>query len=162
MMPATTALIFLPFALVIGFWVTWKDLATMKIPNASVLALAAVWLVLGPLLMPWQDWLWGWGFAAITFALGLVCYLVMGVGAGDVKFATVIAPFFVGANLLFSLKLIAACMIGGLVCHQIAQRLPLIRKATPNWKSWEVGRVMPFGLCLSGILILHLAVAAMQ
>ncbi|NBZ88676.1 hypothetical protein GV832_13870 [Rhodobacteraceae bacterium CYK-10] len=161
-MPATSALIFLPFTLVIAIWVSWKDLSTMKIPNLAVLALGAVWLVIGPFVMPWSDWLWGFGFAAIAFVVGFITYLVMGVGAGDVKFATAMAPFFVQADLRFSLFLISACMIGGLACHRLAKAIPAVTAATPDWESWKRKRYMPFGLCLSGILVFYLLSEAMK
>ena len=52
-----TALWFLPFALVIGVWVAWNDMAFMKIPNKAVVALFGVFVVVGPLALPLEDYL---------------------------------------------------------------------------------------------------------
>ena len=46
-MTPIAALILLPFATAIGVWVAWSDMKSMKIPNQSVLALLAVWLIVG-------------------------------------------------------------------------------------------------------------------
>ena len=53
--PALAALIFLPFVLPIAIWVAWSDMKFMKIPNKAVVALAAVFLLLGPLALPLGD-----------------------------------------------------------------------------------------------------------
>ncbi len=42
-----TALWFLPFVLPIALWVAWSDMKFMKIPNKAVLALVAVFAVVG-------------------------------------------------------------------------------------------------------------------
>ena len=44
---AATAFWFLPFALPIAVWVAWSDMKFMRIPNKAVLALTAVFLVVG-------------------------------------------------------------------------------------------------------------------
>jgi prepilin peptidase CpaA len=157
MLPASAAAAFLPFALVIGIWVSWNDMARMKIPNKAVLALLAVWALVGPLVLPWQIWLWGWGFGAVGLVLGFVANLGLGLGAGDAKFAAAMAPFFVLADLRLALFLIMSCMIGALVTHRLLGRIGFIRAATPGWQSWTSGRYFPFGLALSGILIFYLA-----
>ena len=46
------ALWFLPFVAPICLWVAWNDMAFMKIPNKAVVALAAVYLVIGPVALP--------------------------------------------------------------------------------------------------------------
>lgn len=161
-MTPTTALIFLPFTVIIGLWVSYKDLSTLKIPNKAVLTLLAVWLVVGPFVMPWQDWLWGWGFAAIGIVVGFVANLFLGLGAGDAKFGAAMAPFFVQADLGFALYLISCTMIGSLICHKVAKHVPLIRTATPDWKSWNVPRYVPFGLALTGILNFYLIAEAVK
>ena len=52
MLPNAAALTFLPFALAIGIWVAWSDMRFMKIPNKAVLALGAVYLAVGFLVLP--------------------------------------------------------------------------------------------------------------
>ncbi|MDW3118675.1 MAG: hypothetical protein R8G60_13530 [Roseovarius pacificus] len=50
------ALWFLPFVLPICLWVVWSDLSTMRIPNKAVLALTAVFLVIGLIALPLADY----------------------------------------------------------------------------------------------------------
>ena len=45
----------------------------MKIPNKAVLALAAVWPLLGWLAVPtWTAWLWGFALMAIVLVAGFL------------------------------------------------------------------------------------------
>lgn len=154
------ALAFLPFALVIGVWVAWSDMKQMKIPNKTMLALLAVWLGvgLGAVLLtelPLQSWLWGWALAAVTLVVGFVANALRLVGGGDAKFATAMAPFFVGADWRMVFVLAASCLIGAFIAHRIARSIGAIRRATPDWISWT-SRDFPMGLALAGTLIFHL------
>jgi prepilin peptidase CpaA len=158
-LPFVTALILLVLTLPICIWVAWSDLRTMKIPNKAVMTLLTVWLVAGFFLLPLNVWLWGWALGAITLVVGFVLHLLMGAGAGDVKFAAAMAPFFVQSDLRFNMGLAAACMMGALAAHRLMRALPAMRRATPDWASWTSGKYFPFGLALTGMLIFHLLVA---
>lgn len=153
-MTPTAALIFLPFAAVIGIWVAWSDMRAMRIPNLAVLALAAVYLIIGPFLLPFQTWLWGWALGAILLAAGFLFNLAGALGAGDAKFAAAMAPFFVGSNLRFDLGLFAGCLLGAFAAHRLMRATPF-RRAVPDWASWSHPR-FPMGLALAGMLIFHL------
>ena len=156
--PALAALI-LTFP--IAVWAAWSDLATMKIPNRSVLALAAVFLVAGPFLLPWSAYFWGLAIMAITLVIGFVLSSIGMVGAGDAKFVATMSPFFVGAEVVPLMFLIASCMIVTLVLHRLAKRVAPLRAATPNWESWSTARYFPFGVALATILVVYLAQIAM-
>jgi len=153
-MSTTAALVFLPFAFAIGIWVSWSDMRDMRIPNISVLALAAVYLVLGPFLLPFEAWLWGWAIGAIVLAAGFVLNIAGALGAGDAKFAAAMAPFFTGSDLRFNLGLFAGCLLGAFAAHRL-MRATAFRRAVPNWASWTHPR-FPMGLALAGMLIFHL------
>lgn len=159
-MTAGTAIALLPFALVIGVWVAWSDMKTMKIPNKAVMALLAVWAVPGLICvgltgLAIMDWLWGWALAGIVLAIGFVANMVRAVGAGDAKFAAAMAPFFVGADLRFALALFAACLLGAFVAHRGMRMVGPFRRLTPDWESWT-NKDFPMGLALSGTLVFHL------
>ena len=157
---AGAAIAFLPFALGIGAWVAWSDMKFMKIPNKTMIALLAVWLVVGLGAvgltgLSLVSWAWGWAFAAIVLVIGFLANALRLVGGGDAKFATAMAPFFVGADWRTVFVLAASCLIGAFVAHRLARSIGAIRRATPDWVSWT-SRDFPMGLALAGTLIFHL------
>ena len=88
-----TAAWFLPFVVPITIWVSWSDMATMKIPNKAVLALLAVFLVVGLIALPFLEYLWRWSHFAVILVIGFVCASLGMMGAGDAKYAAAMAPF---------------------------------------------------------------------
>jgi prepilin peptidase CpaA len=159
MITSTGALILLVPVLPIAIWAAASDLKRFKIPNRAVLAMAAVWPLLGWLAAPtWTAWAWGFAIMAIAFVLGYLAFILFNFPGGDAKYAAAISPIFVGAPLTFLLSLIAASMIGALVLHQIMGRIPAIRRMTPDWESWGK-RIFPFGLALSAIVVFYLVAA---
>lgn len=154
MTPLATT-VFLPFVLAIGIWVAWSDMKFMKIPNKAVIALLVVYAVVGLFILPLHDWLWGLGLAAIVLVAGFVLNAAGAMGAGDAKFAAVMAPFFLHADLRFVTGLFAACLLGAFAAHRLMRALPAMRRLTPDWASWT-HRKFPMGLALSGTLIFYL------
>ncbi|CAN1515140.1 CpaA Flp pilus assembly protein, protease CpaA [Paracoccaceae bacterium] len=160
MITSTGALILLAPALPIALWAAGSDLKRMKIPNKAVLALAAVWPLLGWMAVTtWTAWFWGFALMVIVLVLGYLLYTTGTFGAGDAKYAAAMAPVFVGVSIGMLLKIIFVCMIAALLLHRIAGSIPAIRNLTPDWESWTQRRYFPFGLALSGILVFYLAVA---
>lgn len=154
----TAALVFLPFALAIGIWVSWSDMKFMKIPNKAVLALGLVFLILGLLLLPFKAWLWALGVGGMVLVAGFIANQIGLMGAGDAKFAAVMAPFFAFGDIRFILGLYAACLLGAFASHRLARRIPAIRRATEDWASWT-NKDFPMGLALAGTLIFYLLAA---
>ncbi|MFN5995690.1 MAG: prepilin peptidase [Paracoccaceae bacterium] len=159
MLEPTDAMILLVPVLPIAIWAALSDLKRMKIPNASVLAMAAVWPLLGWYLVPMSAWLWGFALMAIVFVAGFLLYLTGTFGAGDAKFAAAMAGLFVGGNIGAILLIIFVCMVGSLFIHRVLRSLPFVRNATPDWESWTKRRYFPFGLALSSIVIFYLLAA---
>ena len=160
MITPTGALILLVPVVPIAIWAAVSDMKRMKIPNKAVLAMAAVWPLLGWLAVPtWTAWLWGFALMAIVFVAGFLLYLTGTFGAGDAKFAAAMAGLFVGGNIGAILLIIFVCMIGSLVVHRFLRSLPVVRNATPDWESWTKRRYFPFGLALSSIVIFYLLAA---
>ncbi len=156
--PATAAAWFLPFVLPIAIWVSWSDMKFMRIPNVAVLALAAVFLVIGPLALPLPDYGWRWVNLAVILTLGFLFTIAGLIGAGDAKFAAAMAPFIAAGDLRLFLALFAAALLGAFAAHRLMRALPAFRAATPDWASWS-HRKFPMGLALAGALVLYLLAA---
>lgn len=155
--PAAAAVL-LPLSAPIALWVAWSDMRFMRIPNQAVLALAAVYLVAGPLALPLDDWARGWAAAAVVLAAGFVLNLAGAVGAGDAKFAAAAAAFIAPADLRLVLPLFAAVLLGAFAAHRGMGRLPAFRAAAADWESWQ-RKDFPMGLALAGTLVFYLALA---
>ncbi|MGL4237935.1 A24 family peptidase [Tabrizicola sp.] len=159
MLEPTDAMILLVPVLPIAIWAAMSDLKRMKIPNNSVIAMAAVWPLLGWFLVPWTAWLWGFAIMAAVFVAGFLLYLTGTFGAGDAKFAAAMAGVFVGGNIGEIMLIIFVCMVGALLLHRILRSLSFVRNATPDWVSWTQRRYFPFGLALSAIVVFYLIAA---
>jgi len=91
-----TAWWFILPVIAIGLWVAWSDMKFMKIPNTAVLAMAGAFLLIGPLALSFDLYLWGLGLGVVTLIAGFVASTLRVVGAGDAKFAAAMAPYFAG------------------------------------------------------------------
>lgn len=155
----TTALWWLPFAAPIGVWVAWNDMAFMKIPNKAVVALFAVFVVVGLLALPFQDYLWRYLQFAAILALGFVLNMIRAVGAGDAKFAAAMAPFVDPGDAGLFMILFSGVLLAAFATHRAARAMAAVRSALPHWESWS-RRDFPMGLALGGALIIYLALGA--
>lgn len=153
---ATFALWALPFATLICLWGAWSDLARMKIPNKAVLALLAVFVIIGVITLPLDEYLWRYAHLVIVLVIGFLLTITGLVGAGDAKFAAVIAPFVAVVDLTNVAAIFAVTTIVAFVLHRFARATPL-RKLAPNWESWERKKDFPMGLPLAVTLIIYLA-----
>lgn len=156
--PLRLALVFLPFVIPICLWVSWSDMKYMKIPNKAVLAMAALWPLLGWIALPLNLWLWGFAVMAAVLAVGFVANLAGLFGAGDAKFAAAMAPVFTGGDPRLILALYAACSLAAFAAHRGLKQVPAFRAATPDWKSWT-SKKFPMGLALAGMLLFYLLAA---
>lgn len=160
MITPTGALILLVPVLPIAIWAASNDMKRMKIPNQAVLAMAAVWPLLGWLAVPtWAAWFWGFAIMALVLVAGYLLYATGTFGAGDAKYAAAMSGIFVGTGISWIMMLVASCMLGALILHRIMRAIPAITRLTPDWESWSQRRFFPFGLALSGIVVVYLVAA---
>lgn len=159
MLEPSDALILLVPVLPIAIWAAVSDLKRMKIPNRAVIAMAAVWPLIGWYLVPLDAWLWGFAIMAVVFVAGFLLYLTGTFGAGDAKYSAAMAGLFVGGNIGEILLITFVSMIGSLILHRILRSLSFVRNATPDWESWNRRRFFPFGLSLSAIVVFYLLAA---
>lgn len=158
-LPETAALWFLPFVAPIAFWVAFSDLKWMKIHNYAVIALVSVYLVIGPVALPFSVWAWGWAGLALVLVVGFVLSSVGLLGAGDAKFAAAMAPFVALADLGGFMLLLASVIVVSFIAHRLARRSTAIVGMAPDWASWQ-RREFPLGLALGPALLLYLVAAA--
>ena len=157
--PPIAGLVLLLASAPIAAWVMWSDMARMRIPNNAVLALVAVFLVLGPFVLPLADWGWRWTHLLVILGIGFVANMAGLVGAGDAKFAAAMAPFFAAADAALALVLFSAVLLAAFFTHRGARMVPALRRAAPHWESWT-RKDFPRGLALGGTLLLYLGLAA--
>lgn len=146
----------LPFA----FWAAWSDLRDMKIRNRMNLALFAVFLVSGLLLLPLGDYLTRLGIAAAALVVGFVLNAIGKLGGGDAKFIAAFIPFIDPGRFSAFLMVLAMCLLAAVVVHRVAKRIPAITRATPHWVSWTRKSYFPMGLGLAPGFSLTLAIEA--
>lgn len=154
----TTAAWFLPFVLPITIWVSWSDMATMKIPNKAVLSLLIVFAIVGLIALPFTEYLWRWSHFAVVLVIGFILTSLGLFGAGDSKYAAAIAPFIARPDIMAYFWILAGCIAAALILHRAA-RGSRIRTMFPDWESWERRRDFPMGLALAPSLLFYLALA---
>lgn len=152
---ASSASWFLPFTIPIAIWVSWSDMKFMKIPNKSVVALFVIFAVVGLIALPFEDYLWRYLNVLVVLVIGFFLNMRRAIGAGDAKFAAAMAAFFPATDTAILIYFFAAVLLGAFATHRGFRRIPAVRAAFPDWKSWE-NRDFPMGLALSGALILYL------
>ena len=132
----------------------------LRTPSTLIfLALLAVFLVVGPFVLPLSDWLWRWAHLGVVLVIGILANAVRIVGAGDAKFAAAAAPFVAVGDLLVVLVILSAAAILGYLGHRLAKNTGL-RRLVPHWQSWSSGKRFPMGLPLAITLVAYLALAA--
>jgi prepilin peptidase CpaA len=157
-MPATAAVWLFLGSLPICFWVILSDLRAMRIPNTSVLALIAVFLLVGIWVLPWSVVASQLIHLVVVLVLGIVLNAAGVFGAGDAKFAAAAAPFVMLGDAGFVMMLLTLNLMAALLTHRLVARTPL-RKLAPGWESWERKKDFPMGLSLGSTLSIYLGLA---
>ena len=152
-------MLFLPFVLPICVWVAYSDMSRMKIPNMAVLALAGVFIVLGPFMFDLTDYFWRIVGGAIILGIGFVMNQLRLIGAGDAKFAAAMAPFFAPQHLSPVLMLFSIALLLAFLGHRTARAIPAVRGLAPEWESWT-HKKFPMGLALSMTLAAYMVLVA--
>ncbi|MDG1128937.1 MAG: prepilin peptidase [Paracoccaceae bacterium] len=159
-LPAQAAFWFFLASLPICFWVILSDLRAMRIPNKAVLALVAVFMLVGVFVLPLPVL----GLQLVNLVVILLAGIVLNAagafGAGDAKFAAAAAPFVMLADVSFMMMLLAVTLLAGFLTHRLAGRSPL-RRLAPDWESWERRKDFPMGLSLGSSLAIYLGLAAL-
>lgn len=132
----------------------------MKIPNKAVLALLAVFVVIGLIALPFDDYVWRYAHFAVILAFGFVMSTIGMMGAGDAKFAAAMAPFIALQDALFFAILLCTVTIVTFLLHRTVRRSEAIKARFPTWESWT-RKEFPMGIALAPTLFLYLVFAAL-
>lgn len=157
---AHSALWFLPFVVPVCAWVAWSDLRLMKIPNAAVLTLTGIFVVIGLIALPMSEYPWRFAHLAVMLAVGIAANAAGIMGAGDAKFIAAAAPFVALGDAGILSIIFFVTLLGAFVTHRVAKHSPL-RRLAPDWKSWSAGKKFPMGFALGGTLALYLGLGAL-
>ena len=147
---------FLPFAFPICVWVAWSDMKFMKIPNKAVLALMAVFFIVGFIALPLSEYLWRLSHFVVILVIGFVLNMIRAIGAGDAKFAAAMAPLVAFPDTGTFLILLALSLVAALLLHRVARALPFVRAMSPDWVSWT-SKKFPMGTALGLAMVVYLA-----
>lgn len=159
---AFAAMWFLPFVVPICLYVAFTDLAYMKITNKAVLLLGAVFVCLGPFLLPSLDvYLWRLVHVGVVLVAGIALNAAGAMGAGDAKFLAAAAPFVALADAQLVLILFMVVLFASYVTHRLSKMSPL-RRMAPDWASWSESKRFPLGLALGPTLALYLCLGALN
>jgi len=158
-MTATSALWFLPAVTPIAIYIAWNDMRSMKITNASVLALVIVYAVIGPFAFGLEVYAWQWLHLPATLVVCMALWALRVMGGGDAKMIAAMSPIFMVGDLVLIIQLFAACLLGALAVHSLF-RFTALKNFAPDWKSWTAGRYFPKGLPLSMTLFFYLLIIA--
>lgn len=147
---------FLPFVVPICLYVMYTDLSRMKITNNANLALVGVFVIIGLIAVPFEEYLWRLAAIAIVLVVGILLNAAGAMGAGDSKFIAAAAPFIALGDLMVVMWLFLATLLAAVATHRLAKYSPL-RRLAPGWTSWEQGKKFPMGLALGATLGIYLS-----
>ena len=155
------AMWFLPFATPICLFVALSDMKTMRIPNSMVVALFAVFAVVGLIALPFDEYLWRYLHIVVVLLIGMAMNAGGLMGAGDAKFIAAAAPFVALGDLPHITLIFATALLASWAAHRVAKYSPL-RTMLPDWESWAKDKDFPMGLALGPTLIIYLAAPLFQ
>ncbi len=154
------ALWFLPFVLPLCLYTAYTDMAQMRITNPTVISLAAVFWVIGPVALPFETYLWHLLAMAIALVVGIFLNAAGTMGAGDAKFIAAATPFIALGDLRLLIALFMATLLAAALTHRVTKYTAL-RRLAPQWTSWNQGKKFPMGLALGATLAFYLILAAL-
>ena len=149
------AMWFLPFVVPLCLYTAYTDMASMRITNPTVIALASVFVVIGPIALPFETYLWHLLAMFIALIVGILVNAAGVMGAGDAKFIAAATPFVALGDLRLAMALFIATLVAAVVIHRGVKHTRL-RQLAPHWVSWDQPTKFPMGLALGIALAFYL------
>ncbi len=154
---AVWALVFLVITFPVCIYATWSDLKFLKIPNTVPLALLVLFIVVGPMVLPFDEFLRSLVYGFIALLAGIVIHALRLVPAGDLKYTAAIIPYIDTGELLSFAMFVALSSLMAVLTHVVFGWLRLAPEGWESWKGRGWRRRFPFGFALTGGLVTYLA-----
>ncbi|RMF40344.1 MAG: hypothetical protein D6754_03390 [Alphaproteobacteria bacterium] len=138
-------------------YAAWSDLNRMTIPNGVVLICLAIFVALGPFLLPVNDYLWRFVPALVVLAAGFLLNLTGQFGAGDAKFAAALVLFVDPVDHFTVLWIYALLALVSVALVFAVKRLAPRFAEASGYKSLQDRRTFPLGLPLALTILVYLA-----
>ena len=140
--------------------VIWSDLSSLKIRNGAVELIGMTYVLIGPILLPWEMYLWNYSHLLVMLGIGLLLNMAGAMGGGDAKFLAVAGPFVARPDLTVIAYILAGAMLCSYLVHRLVKVSPL-RRLAPNWESWHSGKRFPMGFPFATALLAYLSLKAL-
>ena len=156
------ALIFLIITFPFCIYATWTDLKFLKIPNIVPLGLLLIFILVGPLVLPFGEYGLRLLYGLIALCISLVLFSIRIAPGGDLKFTTALIPYVATTELISFAMFVSLAAFMAVFTHLVFGWVGLAPK---DWASWQGGgwkRRFPVGYALSGGILTYLAAHLIQ
>lgn len=154
------SLVWTVFAAVLA-WAAFTDITRLKIPNAAVVSLLALFVVVVVAAGFPAGWPWRLVVGLAALGLGVVLFALNVAGAGDGKLLAVVAMWAGPSHVVHVVALTAILGLGVLVLKLGVQmaltQLNLAVPATAHWtlpRSLVEAKAVPYGVAIAGAALL--------
>ena len=155
------ALVFLIVTFPFCVYATWSDMKFLRIPNILPLGLVAAFIIVGPFVLPFDEYLRSLVYGFIALLASLVIFAAGLVPAGDLKFLSAVIPFVNTHDIVRFLMFLAIAALMAVLTHTLFGKTGFAPK---DWASWGAGgwkRRFPAGFAIAGGLLTYLAATAL-
>ncbi|QHQ37224.1 A24 family peptidase [Algicella marina] len=153
----TFFVVLLPFL----FTAAYTDLKFMLLKNWMNIALFALFLPLGLMVLPVEDFAYRLCIGLAVFVVLMLLAIFNAFGAGDAKYLAALTPFIAPEDYSAFVFILCYTNLIAIVLHRIARSVAAIRNLAPDWKSWAA-RKFPMGYAISGAALFFFSYRALS
>ena len=156
------AIVFLVVTFPFCVYATWSDLKFLKIPNILPISLVIVFIILGPIVLPFSEYIRSLLYGFIALLASLAIFAARLVPAGDLKFASALIPFVDTRELVSFAMFVSLAALLSVLTHWLFGKLKM---APEGWISYQGSgwrRHFPVGFALAGGFVTYLAAHMVQ
>jgi len=130
----------------------------MRIPNIACYAMFISFLLIGPLILDWHQYLIRIAQGFVVLVIGFFVTSTGLAGGGDSKFAAAMAPYIALGKIIpfiFIVGILSLLLIG---LHKLIGITPGLKNVIKDWDSWNAYGMFPYGVTLTASLITYLLI----